>query len=42
MITQPQFRKVFEGVATRRQMFLLFDRHAQAPMSKARFTGRLH
>jgi hypothetical protein len=23
-------------------MFLLFDRHAQAPMSKARFTGRLY
>ncbi len=42
MITQTQPRKVFQGVATRQQMFLLFDRHAQAPMSKARHTGRLY
>jgi hypothetical protein len=27
------FRKVFEGVATRTQMFALFDRHGDAPMS---------
>lgn len=40
MITQPH--KVFQGVATRQQMFHLFDRHAQAPMSKARYSGRLY
>ena len=40
MITQPL--KVFQGVASRQQMFHLFDRHAQAPMSKARYTGRLY
>ena len=32
MITQSSFRKVFEGVATRAQMFQMFDRHGQAPM----------
>ena len=42
MITQSSFRKVFEGVATRAQMFQMFDRHGQAPMSKARLTGRLY
>ena len=42
MITQSSFRKVFEGVATRQQMFQMFDRHGQAPMSKARLTGRLY
>lgn len=42
MITQPPFRKVFEGVATRREMFHMFDRHGQAPMSKARLTGLLY
>lgn len=42
MITSASFRKIFQGVATRRQMFHLFDRHAQAPMSKARYTGRLY
>ncbi len=42
MITQPPFRKVFEGIATRRAMFHMFDRHGQAPMSKARLTGRLY
>jgi hypothetical protein len=42
MITQTQFRKIFEGVATRAQMFQMFDRHGQAPMSKGRLTGRLY
>lgn len=42
MITSSLCRKIFEGVATRQQMFQLFDRHAQAPMSKARVTGRLY
>lgn len=42
MIPQPPFRKILQGVATRRQMFQLFDRHGHAPMSKARITGRLY
>ena len=42
MTTHPQFRKVFQEAATRQQMFQLFDRHGQAPMSKARYTGRLY
>lgn len=42
MITQSSSRKVFEGVVTRSQMFQMFDRHGQAPMSKARLTGRLY
>ncbi|MHA6688551.1 DUF1419 domain-containing protein [Mesorhizobium sp. A556] len=42
MTTQPSFRKIFQGVATRQQMFQLFDRHGQAPMSKERMTGRLY
>lgn len=31
MSTHPPFRKVFEGVATRSQMFALFNRHSDAP-----------
>jgi hypothetical protein len=31
MNTSPAIRKVFQGVATRQQMFSLFDRHAQRP-----------
>ncbi|RUV81565.1 DUF1419 domain-containing protein [Mesorhizobium sp. M1A.F.Ca.IN.020.06.1.1] len=31
MSTQPPFRKVFEGVATRSQMFALFNRHRDTP-----------
>lgn len=42
MTTHAQFRKVFQGVATRQQMFQLFDRHGQVPMSKQRLTGRLY
>jgi len=42
MTTHPQFRKVFQEAATRQQMFQLFDRHGQAPMSNARYTGRLY
>jgi hypothetical protein len=30
-MTLPPIRKVFQGVADRRQMFRLFDRHAQRP-----------
>ena len=42
MITQSSSRKIFEGVATRREMFQMFDRHGQAPMRKARLTSRLY
>ncbi len=31
MNTVPPFRKIYQGVADRRQMFRLFDRHAQRP-----------
>jgi len=31
MSTHPPFRKVFEGVATRSQMFALFNRHGDTP-----------
>ncbi|RWF13721.1 MAG: DUF1419 domain-containing protein [Mesorhizobium sp.] len=31
MSTHPTFRKVFEGVATRSQMFALFNRHSDTP-----------
>jgi hypothetical protein len=31
MSNHPPFRKVFEGVATREQMFQLFDRHRDTP-----------
>jgi hypothetical protein len=31
MNPSPAIRKVFQGVATRQQMFRMFDRHAQRP-----------
>lgn len=31
MSNQPPFRKVFEGIATRTQMFALFNRHSDTP-----------
>ena len=31
MPTYPPFRKVFEGIATREQMFALFNRHSDTP-----------
>ncbi|MEQ1956210.1 DUF1419 domain-containing protein [Mesorhizobium yinganensis] len=31
MSTHPPFRKVFEGIATREQMFALFNRHSDTP-----------
>ncbi len=39
MSAHPPFQKVFEGVATRSQMFELFDRHRQAP-DVDRISGR--
>jgi hypothetical protein len=31
MSTHPPFRKIFEGIATRSQMFALFNRHSDTP-----------
>ncbi|MGO4642484.1 DUF1419 domain-containing protein [Mesorhizobium sp. 2RAF45] len=31
MSTHPPFRKVFDGVATREEMFRLFNRHKDTP-----------
>ena len=42
MIPSSPFRKVFQGVADRRQMFRLFDRHAQRPNRWSDVTGALH
>lgn len=42
MQTLSPIRKVFQGVATRAQMFQLFDRHAQDPGTERRRTGALH
>lgn len=39
MSPHPPFRKVFEGVATRTQMFKLFDRHRNAPDAE-RISGK--
>lgn len=36
MSTHPPFRKVFDGVATREQMFQLFNRHKDAPGTVSR------
>lgn len=33
-------RKVFEGVATRHEMYSLFNRHSQAPFDEDRSSGR--
>ena len=38
--TQPEHRKVLEGVATRQQMHALFNRHCEAPYDDLRITGR--
>jgi hypothetical protein len=42
MHTPTFFRKIYQGAATRQEMFSLFDRHAQAPMDEDRVSGRLH
>lgn len=44
MLNLPTIRKVFEGVASRHEMYALFNRHAQAPfdddqMNGARYVG---
>lgn len=42
MTTSTPIRKIFEGVADRRQMFRLFDRHAQRPDRWADGDGALY
>lgn len=36
---RPAHRKVFEGVASRHEMYALFNRHAQAPFDDNRMNG---
>lgn len=39
MFPSPVIRKVFEGVASRHDMYALFNRHAQAPFDDDRIAG---
>lgn len=39
---RPAHRKVFEGVASRHEMYALFNRHAQAPFDDNRMNGTLY
>ncbi|MGO7758352.1 DUF1419 domain-containing protein [Rhizobium ruizarguesonis] len=41
-VIRPQIRKVLAGVASRQQMYALFNRHSQAPFDDARISGRLY
>jgi Protein of unknown function (DUF1419) len=36
------FHKVFQGVATRYEMFQIFNRHSEAPFDKARHSGSIY
>ena len=36
---RPAHRKVFEGVASRHEMYALFNRHGQAPFDDDRMNG---
>ncbi|WP_367882559.1 DUF1419 domain-containing protein [Rhizobium sp. WYJ-E13] len=38
-VFHPPFRKVLEGVASRQQMYALFNRHSQAPFDENRIAG---
>lgn len=38
-VFHPPFRKVLEGVASRQQMYALFNRHSQAPFDENRMAG---
>ncbi|NKM57778.1 DUF1419 domain-containing protein [Rhizobium anhuiense] len=39
MLLSPAHRKVFEGVASRHEMYALFNRHSQAPFDDDRMNG---
>lgn len=40
MFNPPAIRKVFEGVASRHEMYALFNRHRQSPFDDDRLSGR--
>ncbi|WP_234894843.1 DUF1419 domain-containing protein [Agrobacterium vitis] len=40
MFNPPTIRKVFEGVASRDEMYALFNRHSQSPFDDDRIYGR--
>lgn len=42
MISHPETRKIFEGVASRHEFYAMINRHAQAPFDEARHSGRLY
>jgi Protein of unknown function (DUF1419) len=42
MQTSHSFCKVFQGVASRYQMFQIFNRHSEAPFDKARHSGSIY
>jgi Protein of unknown function (DUF1419) len=42
MQTHQPFRKVFQGVATRYQMFQIFNRHSEAPFDEPRHSGSIY
>ncbi|MBX4899267.1 DUF1419 domain-containing protein [Rhizobium bangladeshense] len=41
-VIHPDNRKIFEGVASRRQMYALFNRHAQTAFDNERISGRCY
>lgn len=42
MQTSHPFRKVFQGVATRYEMFQIFNRHSEAPFDERRHSGSIY
>jgi hypothetical protein len=42
MQTSQPFRKVFQGVATRYEMFQIFNRHSEAPFDEVRRSGSIY
>ncbi len=42
MQTSHSFRKVFQGVASRYQMFQIFNRHSEAPFDEPRHSGSIY
>lgn len=39
-VLRPQIRKVLQGIASRQQMYVLFNRHSDAPFDDDRISGR--
>ena len=42
MQTSHPFHKVFQGVATRYEMFQIFNRHSEAPFDEPRHSGSIY